>query len=215
MKTMLKILPILFLISVANIFPQDKPSLDKWRGMVLDVTTSSQALEAFKNPKEDKTGQSFRPIKYNEWFAVKDNKSFRMIHWENIEGFPDVKLYFLGDKLVVIHLEPQKLGASLLNQTYGVEFEPIFTGFDKAIDQKNYDRSNGKTQARSFPSLYFLMYKAEKSYAFALVSNGSFGAMLQKSMGVEDDANSLPGKVTAFQLISRSLENNKGSDLLK
>jgi hypothetical protein len=164
---MLKILPLFLLVLALNVFSQDKPSLDKWRGMVLDVTTPAQALEVFKTPKEDKPSQGFRPLKYNEWFAVKDNKSFRIIHWENIEGFSDVKLYFLNEKLVVIHLEPQKLGASLLNQTYGVEFEPVYTGFDKAVDQKNYDRANGKAYARSFHQSTILRIKLKKAMRLA------------------------------------------------
>lgn len=213
MKTLLPLMLIVF--SFVAISAQDKPSLDKWHGMVLDQTTPAQALEVFTSPKEDKTGQSFRPAKYNEWFNVKDNKNFRVIHWENIEGFGDVKLYFLSDKLVAIHLEPDKLKASLVSKTYGVEFEPVFGGADKVISPGDFDRSNGKSTARRFPTVYYLMYQGAKSYAFVMVDNSSFGSVLGKTVGVEDDPNSVPGKAKILELISRSLENKQGTDLLK
>ncbi len=62
--------------------------------MILDETTHAQALIAFANPKTDKPGQQFRPMKYNEWFDTKGRKDFHLLHYENIEGFKDVKLYF-------------------------------------------------------------------------------------------------------------------------
>jgi len=43
------------------------------------------------------------------WFTKNIGKNLRTLHYENVEGFGDVKLKFNGDsKLVVIHLEFKK-----------------------------------------------------------------------------------------------------------
>jgi hypothetical protein len=197
------------------IFGQNKAMPDRWREMVLDESTTEQALAKFPNPKADKKDQIFRPLKYNEWFNVKNNKNFRLLHYENIEGFKDVKLFFLDNKLVVIQLEPEKLAASLLPQTYGTDFEVLVSGFDKAVSSKDFEREKGKTYPKRFPTVYEVMHKADKSYIFAGIGNSSFGSILSKSVGLEDDPNSMPGKVLMIQLISRSLENKAATNLLK
>ncbi len=195
---------------------QDKAQTNQWRGLILDEATPEQVLEKFKNPKTDKGNQQFRPLKYNEWFKVKNNKNFRFIHYENIEGFKDVKLFFLESKLIAIQLEPEKLAASALEQSYGVDFEVLISGFEQAVNSGDYERDKGKVYPKSFPTVYEVMNKSEKSFLFAGIANNSFGTILGKSMGVDvDDSNSLPGKVYMIQLISRKLESNTGTNLLK
>lgn len=216
---MKKLLPITFLFVLSlSVFGQnnDKAQTDRWRGLILDEATPEQVLDKFKNPKADKSNQPFRPLKYNEWFAVKNNKNFRFIHYQNIEGFKDVKLFFLQNKLVAIQLEPEKLAAALLTQTYGVNFEVLVSGFEQAANSQDYERDKGKVYPKSFPTVYEVMNKSDKSYLFAGIANNSFGTILGKSMGVDiDDSNSLPGKVYMIQLISRKLESSSGTNLLK
>ncbi len=49
-----------------------------------------------------------------------------------------------------------------------------------------------------------------------MISNvPSFAGALAKSVGVPDDPGTFPGKVAMIQLISRTLENRDGADVLK
>lgn len=200
MKTLL----IILLLAIATLAQNDTAQFDRWRGMVLDESTPEQALATFQKPKSDKAGQKYRPIKYNEWFDTK-SKLFRELHFEGIEGFKDVKLYFLKEKLVCIHLEPEKLAASILPQTYGTELEILIGDADKAFNPRG-----------GYPDMYSVMKKTNNSYFFAMIFNTSFGAIMGKSMGIQQkDLNSMPGKVGAIQMISRTLESSKGTNLLK
>ena len=202
----MKILAFLLFVLPISGFSQ---SFDSWKGLKLDETTPAAALEKFAGPKADKSGEGFRPLKYDEWF-IKD-KAFRLLHYENIEGFSDVKLYFRDDKLVVIHIEPQKLKASLLPQTYNVEFEILISGMNKDFYPNNTSVERGKNYPKKFPVTYYLMHKAERSIFFVFVGNSG----LKSVLGGSDDINSFPGEAKQIQMISKTLQNNKGSDLLK
>ncbi|HNQ14541.1 MAG TPA: hypothetical protein PKM58_03195 [Pyrinomonadaceae bacterium] len=138
-----------------------------------------------------------------------------MIHFENIEGFSDVMLYFRNDKLVVIHLEPKKLKASLLPQTYNAEFEVLVTGLDKAFSPKSIDTDRGKNYPKNFPQLYWLMHRADTSICFVMVGNTTARSILGSLGANTDDMNSFPGNAEQIQLISKSIRNTSGSDLLK
>lgn len=213
---MKKLLPLFILIFVLSftVFSQNP---DSWRGLVLDEATPEKAAEILGKPKTDKANQSFRPLKFNEWFDVK-TKNFRIFHYENaaaIEGFKDVKLIFRNEKLVALTLEPEKLEASALSRAYGVEFQYLSDKISQSMAPRDFERDNGKTYPKNYPDIYYLMHNAEKSYIFALIANNSLGAILGKGMGVKDASESIPGKVAVIQLITKSLEETKSRDLLK
>lgn len=192
-------------------------SPNQWHGLILDEATPEKAIADLGNPKTDKDGQGYRPLKFNEWFDVKE-KNFRVLHYENnakIEGFKDVKLTFRGGKLVSILLEPEKLAANALSRAYNLEFNYLNRNIDEAFNPNNFERNQGKVYPKSYPTVYFLGHKAETSYLFAMVGNSSFGSILGKSMGVGDASESLPGKVLMIEYISKKLEETKSKDLLK
>ncbi|MDQ3131088.1 MAG: hypothetical protein M3Q99_10045 [Acidobacteriota bacterium] len=183
----------------------------------MDESSPEKAIQVLGKPKTDKLNQPFRPLKFNEWFDVA-KKDFRIFHYEDasaIEGFKDVKLTFRNDKLVSITLEPKELGANALSRSYEAEFVYLSDKIAQSFDPQDFERNQGKVYPKSFPTVYFLMLRAEPSYVFAMVANNSFGAILGKSMGVQDASESLPGKVAMIQLISRNLEETKSKDLLK
>lgn len=208
-----KLILALLLVTFALPLSTLAQSFDSWRGLRLDETTPAVVLEKFEKPKEDKSGVGFRPLKYDEWF-IKD-KNYRMIHFENIEGFSDVMLYFRDDKLVVIHLEPKNLKASLLPQTYNADFDVLVSGIDKAAFPNDTETVRGKNYPKHFPQLYWLMHRAEKSICFVMVGNNSARSILGSLGASTDDMNSFPGNAEQIQLISNSIRNTKGSDLLK
>jgi hypothetical protein len=208
MKTLL-----LILIFAFSVFAQ---SPNSWKGLVLDEATPEKAIAVLGKPKTDKSNESFRPLKFNEWFDVKD-KVFRIFHYEDeskIEGFKDVKLTFKDNKLVAITLEPEKIEANALSRAYEVEFQYLSDKFSESTSPRDFERNQGKSYPKSYPPGYYLMHNAEKSYIFALIANNSFGAILGKSMGVKDASESIPGKVAIIQLITKSLQETKSKDLL-
>jgi hypothetical protein len=48
-----------------------------------------------------------------------------------------------------------------------------------------------------------------------MFDNSSFGSIFKKSIGVGDAEGDMPGKVSFLQLISRTVENRNGADILK
>ena len=54
---------------------------------------------------------------------------------------------------------------------------------------------------------YSLIGVTEKSYLIATVGNSSLGSALGRTVGVESDGLSFPGKAYWFQLVSRELKD--------
>jgi hypothetical protein len=212
----LKIITILLLFTF-YISAQDKAKITEWRGLVLDEATPEKAIEVLGKPKSDKPSAKFRPLKFNEWFDV-EKKRFRKLHWKNaqqIEGFSDVKLYFRDDKLISIWLEPNDPEANTLQITYADPFIYLSDKFAESTEPRDFERNQGRSYPKSFPTVYFLMNTNTSAYAFVMVANNSFGSILGKSIGVKDASESLPGDAKIINLISKSIETKKGTNLLK
>jgi hypothetical protein len=212
MKPQLITILILTLLFSINAFGQQT---NQWRGLVLDQATPEQAMETLGKPKADKPAAKFRPMKYDEWFDYK-NRTFRTLEFDKIEGFSKVKLFFLEGTLRAIELSPKKLEASLVSKSYGVDFESILPGGLSNVASGRLATDNRVNRSIEFPTVYYLMHKAELSYIFVLVDNVSLRSTLGTVLvGPMDDVNSVPGKAGVIQLLSVSLETTKGSDLLK
>jgi len=212
MKPQLITILFLTLFFSANAFAQQT---NQWRGLVLDQATPEQALETLGKPKVDKPAAKFRPMKYDEWFDYKKT-SFRMLEFDKIEGFSKVKLFFLEGTLRAIELSPKKLEAALVSKSYGVDFEPILPGGLSNVPSGRLATDSRVNRSIEFPTVYYLMHRAELSFIFVLVDNVSLRSTLGTILvGPMDDVNSVPGKAGVIQLLSRSLETTKGSDLLK
>ena len=125
-------------------------------------------------------------------------------------------LYFLKDKLVVIQLDPHaKIAPTALPKAYGVEFNPIVSGIDEAMSPQLFERNQGKVYPKTYPTSYSLVGAAPKSIINALIDN-AVGSAMKSVFGVRDTAGGgFPGTVHNIQLLSRTLENRQGADLLK
>jgi len=203
---------ICLLFLCGSIFSQTP---DGWRGLVIDESTPEQAITALGQPKSDKNGDnpfpgSARFIKY--YFVEKKSvKKLRILHWENIEGFDDVKLAFDDkSKLVVINLEPKKIKAP--------EFFASFT----SLDFKQF-KDSSIYLVYTERSLYLCQLQATFGQAFgaamagASVGGGVYGqSVAKKTLG---DLASANGKLTFLEIISKTvLKSQKaqnGSELLK
>lgn len=217
MKILLSIL-LVFCFSLVSYGQDDTPKPNKWRGMVIDESTADDVIKVFGKPKKDEQSKLY--FIQPKWISKQSkNDKYRKLEFEKLENFDRVKFYFdTKNILKVIELDPDKknnIPPDNLKKAYSLDFVPIFGALDEAFRPQDFKREQGKTYARSYPNYYRLGGADETVFVLAGIENGSFGAILGKSMGLPNQADSLPGKVQIIQLISRTLENKDGIDTLK
>jgi hypothetical protein len=193
----------------------ESPRPDRWRNLILDQSTPEEAQHSLGNPKADKPDRLFmQPI--DKWFIPGLNhKVLRKLTFRGVAGFKEVGLYFRDGKLVVIQLHPaDRIAATALSKIYGLEFRPIIHGLlERAWET---ERHEGRVYPKQYPTEYALVAVGEHGVIKALISNSGFGEIMKHSMGGRDTADgSFPGKVSVIQLISRTLEDKTGADLLR
>ena len=193
------------------------PQPDRWRGLILDSTSPAEAASTLGSVTSDKLDRLFLgPLR--KWFTPGLNgKTLRKQSFKAVDGFEQVDLYYRNEKLVVIQLMVAKpVAPTALKNIYGLEFEPCIDGIMEGFRPQDFERHAGRTYPKTFPSAYSLVAVSEHSIVSAGVSNSSLGSVMLQSMGARDTAGGgFPGKVKSVQLISRTLENRSGEDLLK
>lgn len=187
-------------------------SPDQWRGLTIDESTPEDAVAAFGSPKSDKANNRYR---LGKWYTKGIGRQLRILHYENVEGFPDVKLGFLESKLAVIHLEPKKLTAQALLSAYGdVEFR-----FANEVLSPNDFKTPRNTDDKpvKLGTVYNLVAVTDNVIAEVTVGNvaGNVMSSLFGDSTVRQQGRHTPGNVIVILLISRKLENKDGVDLLK
>ncbi len=216
-KNIIRLLLILVFSSTA--FGQsEKPEPDKWKGLRLDESTAEQVLQKFGKPKSDKIDKVALPAVGKLLTKELKEKKWRVIHYEQIENAKDALFVFgTGNRLLIIHFEPAAaLSPQALVNAYQLPFKPVFSGIDQAMSPGDFSRDgNGSVYAKSYPTVYFIVAAADKSFVVAGIGNSSFGAVFKKSIGLPDSGTTYPGKVYAVELISRTLENKDNVDVLK
>jgi len=207
---MKRLLPLFLLAFAAPIFAQQP---DRWKGLIIDQSSPDDAITALGKPDADKI-DSFRVYKIDDWLTkeIRDKK-YRRLEYEKLEGFKKVILAFKDEKLVFIELNPHKLDPDALEPAYGIPFTATADKFDMAMNPGRYETNSGKTRARSYGSVYYLYSKSPKTFLLAGVGNTSLGSLLG-AKSVNDDVG-YPGHVLYLQIVSRTLENKDGSNLLK
>lgn len=81
---------------------------------------------------------------------------------------------------------------------------------------EKFERNQDKDYATKYPTVYNLVAKSEKTFIVALVTNNSFGSILKDvTVGARDKEGAFPGKVAFVEILSRTLENRDGADVLK
>ncbi|HVW09169.1 MAG TPA: hypothetical protein VHC90_11345 [Bryobacteraceae bacterium] len=200
------------LLSVFLTAAQDAPRPDQWHGLALNTSSPSDA-SGLGAPTSDKPERLIIP-QVGKWFEqdVSRKPILRRMEFKEIEGFKNVDLFFSGDHLVAIRLFFAKpLNTEALKNIYGLDFKPYTGRAEAGIDE--FSRL-ANPAPQGYPVLYSLVAAAEKSVVIASVDNGGVGDSLKAHLGL-DLGGGYPGKVTAVTLVSRSLEDHKGADLLK
>jgi hypothetical protein len=215
---MKRIICLILLLCLLAIFviAQDKPQPDRWRGMILNQTKAEDAIAKFGKPSKDKTDSLSIP-QLNSWLSDRRKaKAFRSLTFK-AEGFDSATLIFNEDKLVVILLDfKEKLAPAAIINAYGVELQPVVSALSEAFARPGeFERNQGRVYPKTFPPAYNLLGMSESSFILSVVNNAGFGSTLGSAMGVGSQAGTLPGKAEMVALVSRSLENRDGNDLLK
>lgn len=214
------ILLILLTFLTVTVFSQEdtQPQPDRWRGLIIDQSTPEDALRILGKPTKDRIGEL--PVAaLNQWVSKKrKEKVFRTIEFKVSDGIQKAFLSFLDNKLVMITLDVKSgtVAPNGLSNIYGVEFYPMIKALDIALFEKDFERNQGKIYPKTYPTVYTLAAVTERSFVSAMISNvPSFMGALGKTMGVPDEPGSFPGKVEFVQIISRTLQNRDGADVLK
>jgi hypothetical protein len=209
MKTLIPI----FILLLAVSFSAQQP--DRWHGLVLDQSTPEQALKLFGVPKSDKTNPHLY-LNNAKWFTKTAVRDMRILHYENIEGFHDVKLGFdLKSKLVLIHLEPNKITAQAFLASYpDLDFRygnEVQSPSDFKRPRVNSDRPY------KLDVVYLLVSVTDNAIIFGQAGNATGSVMSDLFGGGKERqaGRSVPGNVGVIQMVSRTLENRDGSNLLK
>ena len=165
---------------------------DGFRGLILNQTTSEEAVRILGQPLTDKTDR-LDVAKLSKWLDAKHKeKIFRQLSFKNVGDFSQIHLSFLENKLMMIELEFKKiLFPARLNDLFGLEFAVI------GAQQGPSDLPNepGKYPVRFIPVFYPFNYNligiSDKTFIWVDCSTG--------------DART-PGKIDRSRQVSRVLE---------
>jgi hypothetical protein len=219
MKNALALSLVIFLAVSAYPQEQDKPLPDRWHGLIIDQSTPDDAIKLLGPPKKDRDG-GLRTYPLNERLTLDHNsKGFRKLYYEKLPGVEHVEIVFKDNKLVAIEIHPeQSIPAGNVPNLYGLEFTPKIGKGDQLFNPKDYESNRGNTYPKNYPVAYNLVAQTEKTFISAFVSNSSVGSILlgsRRGKTGENDLGGFPGKVEFIQIISRTLENRAGADVLK
>jgi hypothetical protein len=188
---------------------------DRWKGLIIDESTSEDAGRILGEYASDKTERLRIFDVDSKWITQKVKQPiYRRLRFKKVEGVDGVTLSFLDNKLVLIEIDLAKESpAASLPRIYGIPFSPKISGLDEAFSPRDFERNQGRVYPKSYPTVYSLVAVSPKTFIGALVGNNSVGSILRKTAGVTDTGD-FPGKVVRVTIVSRRLENLDGADAL-
>lgn len=216
---MLKKLTLLLVLALAACATavaqeQDKPMPDRWRGLIIDKSTPEDAFKILGQPASDKT-DNFRPYPFDKRISTK-GKTFRHLKFKEVKGLDSALLVFTNNKLVGISLDlKEHIAASAIPNNYGIEFEPKIGSLSASSNPQDYERHEGKLYPKNYPAGYYLVAETSEVWIGAAINNGSLGSALLGSSRGSTGAGAFPGKAMSVIIVSRSLANSEGADVLK
>jgi hypothetical protein len=196
---------------------QETPRPDRWRGLVIDESTPEDIIRLFGQPRADRNERMhLDPIE--RWFTRRQRERiFRRLEYRNLEGIDKAWFYFDNNKLAQIMLDlDEEVAAQALPNIYNLQFRPVIGRFAQAVTPQNFPREQGQVYPREYPIVYHLVSVSDRTVVLAMINNvPSILGALSRSAGIPDQAGEFPGKVQFLQIISRTLENRDGSDVLR
>lgn len=175
--------------------------------MTIDVSSPDDVIAKFGKPEKDETDNLdvLQSRAISTFTRNTGKKEWRVLKYREIDQATSVQFGFNKDKKLVF-----------------IRFKPSLKDKKKLVDVqaflKSFDNTSFKPKKDSF--LYLLFGKHPAGYILASVSRGMAGLLERKSVfdtkTIEDVSNDdLDGTVIEVQFISKSLENNDNTDVLK
>lgn len=204
----------ILLITAFTIAAQSQP--DRWRGLIIEESTSADAIKILGQPNEDKKSVPGGTL-IIKWQSKKRAADGRMFQYKKIEGFKDVKLFFdKDDKLVTIMLEPKK---DLTPQELLASYPELdFRTGNEVVSPSDLDRPRDNLQVPTkFAVWYVLVGANQKVIVSAGIGNavGNVTSSLFGNIPDRQGGRTYPGEVKIISLSSRALVAPQGADILK
>lgn len=204
MKTLLTITLLTFLLA-SSTFAQTKTVEPlSWKGMIIDTSSPSDVITKFGQPEKEETSRlDILNTKSNLFTQNIYKKEWRILKYKEIEQAINVRFAFNKDnKLVFIKFNPSS------RKSIDVQ------AFLKSFENTNFKPKEGSSLQ------YILFSKQEPGYILAEVTRSISDLLARKSIfdtkTIEDVPNdNLEGIIVSVQFISKSLENNDNTDVLK
>ena len=201
------------LLAVVCAVVANAQSPNSWRGLVLYQSTVEDAIAKLGPPKSTKENQKLRTV-ISPWL----DKSARLtrLEWKDTEGVDRASLYFLGSILKAVEIDlKEKITPAALENSYGIEFVPKVSGLDIAFTPQDYERHAGKVYPKLYPQQYHLVGVSPEAYVVGWVVRSTLSIIGRTAVGAPDDTTSFPGHVHLVQLVSTSLRDTRGAEVLK
>jgi hypothetical protein len=222
----------LFLCTIPLAAQEPTPQPGVWRGLVVDVSTTEDAIRILGRPSGDKSNQSLRLALVDKWLpgGKYNQKIFRQFTFKKPAGFDEAQLSFLDNKLVLIQLSartgdiPNWVDPDDLGATFNAKFIYSEWHFGKKLLPLPEFEKLDSTPPKKFAELYDMIAITDQSFIVAGVDNikargiGLFGPPCtwcakqeNKKKKTRDAGGSFPGQVTFVEIVSRKLGNQQST----
>ncbi len=205
MKILYAIVLATAVISTGNAQPNPNESIS-WKGPTIDISSQEDIVTKFGKPGKEETGRlDILDTRASAFTQNASRKEWRILKYKEIERATSVEFGFNKDnKLVFLRFKP-----SLKDKKKLIDVQAFLMSFDNT----NFRPKKGSLT-------YILFGRQPAGYILAEVSRGMAVLFERKSIfdtkTIEDVSNDdLDGIVIEVQFISKSLENNDNTDVLK
>lgn len=200
MKILYSILLVIAFISTITAQTKTNSTLS-WKGMTIDISSPDDVITKFGKPEKEEIGRlDFLDTKGNVFTPKANNKEWKVLKYKEIEQAQKVQFGFNKDnKLVFIQFKPPVKDRKKLIDVQA---------FLKTYEDVDFKQDKGGLD-------YILFGKVESGYILAEINRGLLPQMYEKKRIEDESTDALQGWVWTVQFISKSLENNDNTDVLK
>ena len=187
--------------------------------MVINEAKPDDAISKLGKPDEDKVDR-LRIFDIDNKLITPEIKKnqYRHLTWKKLDGFKQVRMAFKDERLLYVYLwldKEKQFAASTLAGLYGVEFQPKTTTIGEIFSGPIGGSPLSGKKHTPYPDVYSLIGRVETNWVSATIFNGGFKHVMLGDGDTSKETGAFPGKVGAVQIVSRTLENRTGGDVLK
>ncbi len=218
---------IFLLFFTASLFAQsDKPRPDGWRGLILDVSNPDDATRLFGPPTKDNDKIPLDMQRPLSWLSDQyKQRVFRTLIYKKLNGYKQVKLSFLDNKLVLISLEAPNaeleenwVDPDDLESLFAVVFKPHRRQYRSKLPPPPEFLANAPTELKKdeYDYWYDMIAVTENSFIVAITDNYKYisGLFERRNEKRRKEINAkgarYPGYVSQIEIVSRRLAATQG-----